>query len=213
MNGKAIPALALALALLAGCGGPPLPAGGEESSSGQDDAGRTVSGIITKVNGNEITLDLVTMSGQQAPREEDAGEAPVLAGEDETPQTPSGRENGERRQQKQEREEGSSGGGERPSGEGEPGGQAPQGEGVRQGSTGGGMPVQAPGGTGGSGGQRGYTRTGETAMYQIPVGAAVLTLTGTSRNFTSLSTDLLVTITFRADDVTPAQVQVIQSLS
>ena len=58
-----------------------------------------------------------------------------------------------------------------------------------------------------------YTRTGETALYQIPVGASVLTLTGTSRGFNSLSTDLLVTITFREDGVTPGQVQVIQSLS
>ena len=61
--------------------------------------------------------------------------------------------------------------------------------------------------------QKNYTRTGETALYQIPVGASVLTLTGTSREFNSLSTDLLVTITFREDGVTPGQVQVIQSLS
>ena len=61
--------------------------------------------------------------------------------------------------------------------------------------------------------QKNYTRTGETALYQIPVGASVLTLTGTSRGFNSLSTDLLVTITFREDGVTPGQVQVIQSLS
>ena len=61
--------------------------------------------------------------------------------------------------------------------------------------------------------QKNYTRTGETATYQIPIGATVITLTGTGRDFNSLTTDLLVTITLREDGTTPAQVQVIQSLS
>ena len=61
--------------------------------------------------------------------------------------------------------------------------------------------------------QKNYTRTGETATYQIPIGATVITLTGTERDFNSLTTDLLVTITLREDGTTPAQVQVIQSLS
>ena len=61
--------------------------------------------------------------------------------------------------------------------------------------------------------QKNYTRTGETATYQIPIGATVIILTGTERDFNSLTTDLLVTITLREDGTTPAQVQVIQSLS
>ena len=67
--------------------------------------------------------------------------------------------------------------------------------------------------TSGGGAGRSYTRTGESATYQIPIGAEVVTLTGASRDFHSLSTELLVTISFREDGVTPARVQVVQSLS
>lgn len=200
-------AFLLAVLLLGGC------SAGAESSAGESASlltGETVSGIITKVNGNEITLELVTLNQPAVPEEvgEKAGapeerpqnpeEAP--RGESQAPGGDSGLSGREDR--------GSAPGGgnreERPSGEmpqgGAPSGEMPQGE---MPSFGGGRSSQ----------QKDYTRTGETALYQIPVGAAVLTLTGTSRGFNSLSTDLLVTITFREDGVTPGQVQVLQSLS
>lgn len=191
---KQMIALTLALALLGGCGSAP-PA----SSASQQLSGETVSGIITKVNGNEISLELVTLR-------QGAGALP--AGEEETgteaaapPSGGSGQGQGQR---------------DRASGEGDRGGKAPpagQDDGAAGEGFGGGMPPGA-GGDGGAGtAAQSYTRTGETALYQIPVGAEVITLTGTSRDFNSLSPDLLVTITFREDGVTPGQVQVVQSLS
>ena len=200
---KAVLALALVLALLGGCGGISRDPGGAESSSSQEVTGETVSGIITKVNGNEVTLELVTLEQQQQPRGED--EPQSAAGSE-----PSGG--------MEEDRGGQEGGGNRRqgnSGEGGPGGRA---SGAERPFGGGEMPSmgETPTGgmpSGGGGSQRGYTRTGETALYQIPVGAEVVTLTGTSRNFTSLSTDLLVTITLREDGATPARVQVVQSLS
>lgn len=200
---KAVLALALVLALLGGCGGTSRDPGGTESSSSQELTGETVSGIITKVNGNEVTLELVTLEQQQPPRGEDE---PQSAADSE----PSGG--------MEEGRGGQEGGGNRRqgnSGEGGPGGRA---SGAERPFGGGEMPSmgETPTGgmpSGGGGSQRGYTRTGETALYQIPVGAEVVTLTGTSRNFTSLSTDLLVTITLREDGATPARVQVVQSLS
>lgn len=192
MDGRKILALALVLALLGGCNGlPGGPGGAEDPSSGQEMAGETVSGIITKVNGNEVTLDLVTLERQRLPQAEDsqssAGEQPGQT---------------ERGSQEETRGPKQGGAGERPQG-----GAPPEGMPAGQG-----MPDM--GGTPDTGGsQRNYTRTGESAMYQIPVGAQVVTLTGTSRNFTSLSTGLLVTITLREDSVTPARVEVVQSLS
>ena len=198
---KQMIALTLAFALLGGCGSAP-PA----SSASQQLSGETVSGIITKVNGNEISLELVTLR-------QGAGALP--AGEEETgteaaapPSGGSGQGQGQR---------------DRASGQGDRGTKTPpagQNGGAAGESFGGGMPSEAggmPPGAGGDGGagtaaQR-YTCTGETALYQIPVGAEVITLTGTSRDFNSLSPDLLVTITFREDGVTPGQVQVVQSLS
>ena len=191
---KQMIALTLALALLGGCGSAP-PA----SSASQQLSGETVSGIITKVNGNEISLELVTLR-------QGAGALP--AGEEETgteaaapPSGGSGQGQGQR---------------DRASGEGDRGGKAPpagQDDGAAGEGFGGGMPPGA-GGDGGAGtAAQSYTRTGETALYRIPVGAEVITLTGTSRDFNSLSPDLLVTITFREDGVTPGQVQVVQSLS
>ena len=51
----------------------------------------------------------------------------------------------------------------------------------------------------------------------VTLGEAMLrremALTGASRGFNSLSTELLVTITLREDGETPAQVQVLQALS
>ena len=170
------PALALCL-LLGGCAG----AAEEASSQSMALSEETVSGIITQVNGNEITLDLVTLAsagpggGENAAPAED-GEAPegeAPSGE-EMPEMPEGGDFSEMF------------GGELPSG--------------------GGM-------TSGGGAGRSYTRTGESATYQIPIGAEVVTLTGASRDFHSLSTELLVTISFREDGVTPARVQVVQSLS
>lgn len=198
---KQMIALTLALALLGGCGSAP-PA----SSASQQLSGETVSGIITKVNGNEISLELVTLR-------QGAGALP--AGEEETgteaaapPSGGSGQGQGQR---------------DRASGQGDRGTKTPpadQNGGAAGESFGGGVLPEAggmPPGAGGDGGggaaaQR-YTRTGETALYRIPVGAEVITLTGTSRDFNSLSPDLLVTITFREDGVTPGQVQVVQSLS
>lgn len=229
---KRIFPLFLALLLLAGC------AQKEESSSSVSLlAGETVSGIITKVNGNEITLDLVTLAsergvrgsggeapgdGEEAPSEEPpafgdgeeapSGELPAIGDGGEAPsgERPSfgdGNSRGERPSggNREGRGEGRGSGGEdqggAPSGLAQGGGELPQG-----------LPsFEGAAGSGGS--QKSYTRTGETALYQIPVGATVLTLTGTSRGFNSLTTDLLVTITFREDGVTPGQVQVIQSLS
>lgn len=198
---KQMIALTLAFALLGGCGSAP-PA----SSASQQLSGETVSGIITKVNGNEISLELVTLR-------QGAGALP--AGEEETgteaaapPSGGSGQGQGQ---------------GSRASGQGDRGTKTPpagQNGGAAGESFGGGVLPEAggmPPGAGGDGGAgtaaQSYTRTGETALYQIPVGAEVITLTGTSRDFNSLSPDLLVTITFREDGVTPGQVQVVQSLS
>ena len=198
---KQMIALTLAFALLGGCGSAP-PA----SSASQQLSGETVSGIITKVNGNEISLELVTLR-------QGAGALP--AGEEETgteaaapPSGGSGQGQGQR---------------DRASGQGDRGTKTPpagQNGGAAGESFGGGVLPEAggmPPGAGGDGGAgtaaRSYTRTGETALYRIPVGAEVITLTGTSRDFNSLSPDLLVTITFREDGVTPGQVQVVQSLS
>lgn len=198
---KQMIALTLAFALLGGCGSAP-PA----SSASQQLSGETVSGIITKVNGNEISLELVTLR-------QGAGALP--AGEEETgteaaapPSGGSGQGQGQR---------------DRASGQGDRGTKTPpagQNGGAAGESFGGGVLPEAggmPPGAGGDGGAgtaaQSYTRTGETALYRIPVGAEVITLTGTSRDFNSLSPDLLVTITFREDGVTPGQVQVVQSLS
>lgn len=198
---KQMIALTLVLALLGGCGSAP-PA----SSASQQLSGETVSGIITKVNGNEISLELVTLR-------QGAGALP--AGEEETgteaaapPSGGSGQGQGQR---------------DRASGQGDRGTKTPpagQNGGAAGESFGGGVLPEAggmPPGAGGDGGAgtaaQSYTRTGETALYRIPVGAEVITLTGTSRDFNSLSPDLLVTITFREDGVTPGQVQVVQSLS
>ena len=198
MDGRKILALALVLALLGGCNSlPGGPGGAEDPSSGQEMAGETVSGIITKVNGNEVTLDLVTLERQRAPQAEDS-------------RSPAGEQPGQTERGGQEKARGQKqgGAGERPQGGSPPDGM-PAGQG---------MPAMGElpdtGGTADTGGsQRNYTRTGESAMYQIPVGAQVVTLTGTSRNFTSLSTGLLVTITLREDSGTPARVEVVQSLS
>ena len=224
---KQMIALTLAFALLGGCGSAP-PA----SSASQQLSGETVSGIITKVNGNEISLELVTLR-------QGAGAFP--AGEEETgteaaapPAGGSGQGQGSRASGEGDRgtkappagqnggAAGESFGGGMPSEAGgmpsEAGGMSPGAGGMSPGA--GGMPPGAggmPPGAGGDGGAgaaaQSYTRTGETALYQIPVGAEVITLTGTSRDFNSLSPDLLVTITFREDGVTPGQVQVVQSLS
>lgn len=205
---KRVLALALSLLLLGGCAEKE-----ENSSSASLLTGETVSGIITKVNGNEITLDLVTLASDGGFRGA-AGETPS----GESGETPSPDESGEARQG--ERPSGDDRGSRRESGEGRSGppdrGGMPSGGGDFSPGDLGETPQGAPsfeGGAGSGGNRKSYTRTGETALYQIPVGASVLTLTGTSRGFNSLSTDLLVTITFREDGVTPGQVQVIQSLS
>lgn len=209
---KQMIALTLALALLGGCGSAP-PA----SSASQQLSGETVSGIITKVNGNEISLELVTLR-------QGAGALP--AGEEETgteaAAPPSGG-SGQGQGQDQGGRSSGQGQGSRASGQGDRGTKAPpagQNGGAAGESFGGGVLPEAggmPPGAGGDGGAgtaaQSYTRTGETALYRIPVGAEVITLTGTRRDFNSLSPDLLVTITFREDGVTPGQVQVVQSLS
>lgn len=209
---KQMIALTLALALLGGCGSAP-PA----SSASQQLSGEKVSGIITKVNGNEISLELVTLrqgAGALSAGEEEAGTEPAA---------PPAGGSGQGQGQDQGGRSSGQGQGSRASGQGDRGTKAPpagQNGGAAGESFGGGMPSEAggmPPGAGGDGGAgaaaQSYTRTGETALYQIPVGAEVITLTGTSRDFNSLSPDLLVTITFREDGVTPGQVQVVQSLS
>lgn len=196
---KKVIASALALLLLAGCAFP-QGAASSQSASGSILTGETVSGIITQVNGNEITLDLVRLSGEgSAPpqTEETQGQALPPFQEGERPE--GGRGTGS--QGERASGTGSEGRPSRPSGEKEDPG----------------FGAGVPSGDLGSGGSRaaqgGYTRTGETALYQIPVGAEVITLTGASRGFNSLSTELLVTITLREDGETPAQVQVLQALS
>lgn len=192
-------AMALVLALLAGCA---LPGGAASSQSASASvlAGETVSGIITQVNGNEITLDLVTLAGEGAasPGEEETADRETPAPQ-ENERPAGGRGNGSR--------------GEAPSGGRGEGMPSPPSGGSGSPAFGEGGPAGEAGNGGGSASRRGYARTGETALYQIPVGAEVITLTGASRGFNSLSTDLLVTIIFREDGETPAQVQVIQSLS
>ena len=195
-------AIFLTILLLGGCAA----AAEDSSSSSALLTGETVSGIITKVNGNEITLDLVTLAQTSSRGEEKTPEAPQ---EERSPGDPQQGEqpSGGSREGRGERQGGGAGqGGELSRGE------TPQGSGdLPAGELPGGSPSFA--GAAGGSQQKNYTRTGETALYQIPVGASVLTLTGTSREFNSLSTDLLVTITFREDGVTPGQVQVIQSPS
>lgn len=203
-------AILLTILLLGGCAA----AGEDSSSSSALLTGETVSGIITKVNGNEITLDLVTLAQTSSRGEEKASKAPQSSQEGSSPDDPrqGERPSGGSLEGRGERKGSGTGQGgefsrgETPQGSGSlPSGDPPLGE----------LPGDSPSfeGTAGGSQQKNYTRTGETALYQIPVGASVLTLTGTSREFNSLSTDLLVTITFREDGVTPGQVQVIQSLS
>lgn len=195
---KKVIASALALLLLAGCA---LPGGAASSQSASASVltGETVSGIITQVNGNEITLDLVTLAGEGAASPGEEGAADREAPAPQENERPAGGR-------------GSGGRGEAPSGAGGDGMPSPPSGGEGAPAFGEEGPFGAAGGGTGAA-RRSYTRTGETALYQIPVGAAVITLTGASRGFNSLSTDLLVTITLREDGVTPAQVQVIQSLS
>ena len=65
-------AIFLTILLLGGCA-----AAAEDSrSSSALLTGETVSGIITKVNGNEITLDLVTLAQTSSRGEEKTPEAP-----------------------------------------------------------------------------------------------------------------------------------------
>lgn len=74
-------AFLLAVLLLGGC------SAGAESSAGESASlltGETVSGIITKVNGNEITLELVTLNQPAVP--EEAGEK--AGAPEERPQNP-----------------------------------------------------------------------------------------------------------------------------
>lgn len=191
-------ALVLVLILLGGCA---LPGGTAPSQSGSASilTGETVSGIITQVNGNEITLDLVTLAGEGNASQRGAAPDQAASSPQGDERPAGGRENGGRTEARSEA--GNEGPPELPSG----GNESP--------AFGAGRPAGGTGGGGSSASQRGYTRTGETALYQIPVGAEVITLTGASRGFNSLSTDLLVTITLREDGETPAQVQVLQSLS
>lgn len=196
---KQMIALTLAFALLGGCGSAP-PA----SSASQQLSGETVSGIITKVNGNEISLELVTLR-------QGAGALP--AGEEETGTEAAAPPSGGSGQGQRDRASGQGDRGTKTPPAGQNGGAAGESFGGGVLPEAGGMPPGA-GGDGGAGtAAQSYTRTGETALYRIPVGAEVITLTGTSRDFNSLSPDLLVTITFREDGVTPGQVQVVQSLS
>ena len=65
-------AIFLTILLLGGCAA----AAEDSSSSSALLTGETVSGIITKVNGNEITLDLVTLAQTSSRGEENPPEAP-----------------------------------------------------------------------------------------------------------------------------------------
>ena len=65
-------AIFLTILLLGGCAA----AAEDSSSSSALLTGETVSGIITKVNGNEITLDLVTLAQTSSRGEEKTPEAP-----------------------------------------------------------------------------------------------------------------------------------------
>ena len=231
MNYKRTLSLALVLSLaFTGCGVVEKASQAFQSttsgsqSSSQAITGETVSGIITQVNGNEITLELVTMSGMGggAPGSGSAGDSPngeASSGQEGAPDR--GNAAGGQNREFPSGEDFSAGdeNGTPPDGgipDGEQPADIPSGEDPSAGTGEGVLPAD-----GGSGGitvglettPKTYTRTGETALYQIPVGTPVITLTGTTRDFNSLSTDLLVTITFREDGTTPAQVQVVQSLS
>ena len=160
---KKVLASALALLLLAGCAFP-QGAASSQSASGSILTGETVSGIITQVNGNEITLDLVRLSGEgSAPpqTEETQGQALPPFQEGERPE--GGRGTGS------QGESASGTGGEgrpsRPSGEKEDPG----------------FGAGAPSGDLGSGGSRaaqgGYTRTGASRGFNSLSTELLVTIT------------------------------------
>ena len=204
---KKLLCLGLGLCLTAGCALSSPASSSPSSVRPEEDAGAiTVSGIVTAVNGNEVTLDLVTMeedfaSGEAFP--ETAGDVsgaglPSQDGENsgQAPQgAPSGTASGREGPSGAEREQSASGAQLSPdqADAPDPGEQA--------------MP---PGGMGG-----GYQRTGESAIYQIPVGAPVTTMTGAVKEFNSLSIDTLITITLEEREdgaLRPVSVRVIQSV-
>lgn len=191
----------LGLCLCLGVGCSPALAGSSApaSSLSAEDAGdAAVSGIITAVNGNEVTLDLVTLAGGMVPGSSSLGEAPgsgEIPDPGGMPQAPSG-----------EKDAGDAASAPRsPGGRGSGGGQS------------GGEPAgtsSQPGGQG-SGGGSGYRRTGKTAVYQIPVGAPVTTLAGATKDFNSLAIDTLITITLEEREdgtLRPTAVRVLQSV-
>ena len=170
---KQMIALTLALALLGGCGSAP-PA----SSASQQLSGETVSGIITKVNGNEISLELVTLR-------QGAGALP--AGEEETgteaaapPSGGSGQGQGQR---------------DRASGQGDRGTKTPpagQNGGAAGESFGGGVLPEAggmPPGAGGDGGAgtaaQSYTRTGKPPCTRFRWGRRSSPLPGPAGTLTA----------------------------
>ena len=185
---KKLLCLGVGLCLVSGCS-LSQPASSPSSSQPEADGDAiTVSGIVTAVNGNEVTLDLVTMGGGES-----TGSLP----------------------------EGMPQGGNFPESGGFPEGGPGQNEGGSQAASGqdataaGTQP--SPGRMGAMGGQAGanYQRTGETAVYQIPVGAPVTTMAGTVKDFNSLNTDTLVTITLEEREdgtLRPVSVRVIQSV-
>ncbi len=163
----------------------------------------TVTGIVTAVNGNEVTLELVKMGGMSdrggAPQGDTSAPEGGFSGNggQAPPEMPADGQSPSDRQPP-------SGGGQ---GSGKKSGSRPDGAGKQsdtssQGSwgsapDGNGMPPEGdmPFIDGTTGGQNSYTRTGETATYQVPVGAPVTNMAGATKDFNALAVDTLITIT------------------
>ena len=201
---KKLLCLGVGLCLVSGCS-LSQPASSPSSSQPEADGDAiTVSGIVTAVNGNEVTLDLVTMGGG-APDGAAPESAEGLGGGESTGSLPEGMPQGGNFPE-------SGGFPEGGPGQNEGGSQAASGQDATAAGT-----QPSPGRMGAMGGQAGanYQRTGETAVYQIPVGAPVTTMAGTVKDFNSLNTDTLVTITLEEREdgtLRPVSVRVIQSV-
>ena len=215
--------VAAGLCLTAGCSSlsSSTPSAASSSSSGEDPDAITVSGVVTAVNGNEVTLELVTLGGGMAP-----GSSSV-AGAAQGEEAPAGADSGTAEKTPGEgaaaQPSGSFPGAQPSSGPaGEKDAAAAEALDAGQAARPAGADPAGPVGSDGPTGERGpgsgpvsYRRTGETAVYQIPIGAPVTTLAGTVKDFNFLATDTLITITLEEREdgtLRPVSVRVLQSV-
>ena len=129
---------------------------------------KTISGEVTKITGNRITLALGTVSADNSQPPENGGEIPEMNGE--PPQW----------------------NGEMPEGEfAPPNGEMPQMKGERP-DWGGEMPAQ---GRGRRKGSSTVQKTGEEAQYILPVGMPINGLSGRKNDYSGISAGAVITLT------------------